>query len=375
MRRSSHSAHHDSGTITADLFTMLMMLFAVMMVVVATMLRTPIGQQLFEMTERITQLQAERDQASAEREQWRQAANEKDRLAERLAREKEEAVRQTAALQEASNHQDHQIKELRSSLARSKENASRSRQQTEHALAQARKSQSELTEATERNRELKQQVARTEAERDDLQNPVDAKPITMVIAIDTSASMAEEIARAQEDVLTLARVLPQVTSVRIGVVAYRGRPYSVFPVTKIESPRTDGGASLRRLEHYLGSLGVHSEHVDQAAAIRTALRMLDRAPQPGVASFCLIGDVGPFEVTHGLSSTAIEQQVLREVQAWCGSRELRGVCAIYTGEQNPDAAAHIAFFQRLAATADDRGSYSANPSRLLADLLLSSVAE
>jgi hypothetical protein len=209
-----------------------------------------------------------------------------------------------------------------------------------------------------------------------------AESIDLVIAVDISQTMADELAINMDTLLCIARSLPTVTTLRIGVVAFR-EDLKAFPLTQIHTVRVDGGQSLRALERYLGTLKAEDGRADVDRALRAATTMLSAADD-GVRRQCvaILGDTGPFE-TRGAEPHRIDpgepekaEELIRYVQSWAAG-DRRRVVACYSEDssalttQDRDArqkhAASRRFYSSLAGRSG--GTFTENPSRLLADLL------
>ena len=275
---------------------------------------------------------------------------------------------------------------------------------TAHADAQQELLELGKAYATETNEHVKARLdrdrARAEAVRyereasawrghaSELKRRLQAESIDLVIAVDISQTMADELAINMDTLLCIARSLPTVTTLRIGVVAFR-EDLRAFPLTQIHPASVDGGKSLRSLERFLITLKAEDGLADVDRALRAATAMLSAADD-GVRRQCvaILGDTGPFEMRgskpHRIDPGEPEaaERLIHHVRNWAAG-DRRQVVACYSEDssasttQDRDArqkhAASRRFFSSLAGRSG--GTFTENPGRLLADLLETAMKE
>lgn len=170
-------------------------------------------------------------------------------------------------------------------------------------------------------------------------------PIDLVFAIDVSASQAAWIDDLTAAIAEIAKLLPRVTTLRVGVVLYRDGKTHHFAMQEVQSADDDGGASLAALTKNLGKVKVARAPANIDQGVAEALVMLDSHAADGTRQvFALLADVGPGEMAH--HAPADRQRLCEQVNAWASAAGRdRRVVALYSGV---DASPEREFFVELA---------------------------
>ena len=262
----------------------------------------------------------------------------------------------------------------------------------QHQLAEALEELQRITDERDRAREQNQELV---TDLYSAQSSVTATGLSLVVAVDTTGSMAEPIGHLVEALRTIIVVLPRITpDFHIGIVAYRdtgdGRPLHVFPLTQILIPAKDAGHSLSDIESYLGTLEAANGLAPIGMAVDEAIGMFDMVPSDfgGYESFMLLGDVGPYEQNYDdLEYTPAERKfetpITRRIADWAGGDEKRSVITLFSG--NPENAGagsamrekleqSMRFFESIAVAANQPENYTRNPARIL-EFLLTAIVE
>jgi hypothetical protein len=188
--------------------------------------------------------------------------------------------------------------------------------------------------------------------------------LDLVVVIDTTGSMRNEIRELQAGLLGIIRVLHRLSpSVAVGIIAYRDRGHTyvtrIFPLSRIETetPRSilDFVADLRA-----EGGGDRPEAVDAALAEAVALGWRDRV----LGRIVVIGDA-PAHTPDWQRAFALAAQFHASGRDGPG----RSVGAIYTG-RDPEG---NAFFERLAQAG--AGDSRAHKGELMESILLSILAD
>ncbi|MEM1231368.1 MAG: vWA domain-containing protein [Pseudomonadota bacterium] len=221
--------------------------------------------------------------------------------------------------------------------------------------------------------------------------------VEIVIAVDKSSSMEEELNNLKSAIARLGEILPGVSkSVRIGVVAYRinerGRNATeTFPIQRIQPASEDGGQSVRKLQQYLRRQTHASGLAPTLQATRTALGMFNQSPSyRGHQVFLLLGDVGPYEESvRGVdritsAGEARAQSLINDVARWAKARKHRNLIVLFSGRDEVSRtifggarqrkhAVSMELFRKIAAAAGQPKAYTENQSSMLADFLVAAL--
>jgi cell division protein FtsB len=221
--------------------------------------------------------------------------------------------------------------------------------------------------------------------------------VEIVIAVDKSSSMEEELNNLKSAISRLGSILPGVSeTVRIGVVAYRieenGRDASErFPLQPIRKVSDDRGQSLGQLQRFLRRQTHASGLAPILQATRSGLAMFNNSPgYRGHQVFLLLGDVGPYEESiRGVDriTAAGEQRaaaLVGEIASWAKARKNRNLIVLFSGRDEVSrtrfggARQHkhrvsMGLFQDIAKAAGQPKAYTENQSSMLADFLVAAL--
>ncbi|MEM1231367.1 MAG: hypothetical protein AAGI15_12575 [Pseudomonadota bacterium] len=242
--------------------------------------------------------------------------------------------------------------------------------------------QEALAEANEQNAKLKRS-----------EQAMKQYNIELAIAVDVTGSMQLELNQLADTIGLVGKILPRIANkVRIGVVAYRKDEQNQvrtakFPMQRIYAPESDSQRSFRRLHAFVRGLRARPGSAPLEQAVDTTLKMF--APTSsfnGHQAFMLLGDVGPYEdryrdQTIDAANRRQERAMQRQLQVWAKASDHRNVLILFTGEdeitktrgaQNQKFISSRAFFEKLAAAAEQPDGYSNNYSEMI-PLLLSTA--
>ncbi|UYV12404.1 MAG: VWA domain-containing protein [Phycisphaera sp.] len=235
-------------------------------------------------------------------------------------------------------------------------------------LAKQQRDRAEQAKALARREEKRADVAEalasSESSRADrAENELATKSVDVVFLIDTSQSQAARIAQLVDRVRTLSETLGPLTTLRVGVIAYR-MDQRVFRLIQIRPTSVDQGKSLNQLAAFLGAIDTKSSATDLAAAVEAGIAMLDSSSnQLASKRLVTLTDVGPFEA--GDRSAAAASRVQAHLAEWVKSDDRNGTVHIFTGTHGRDRA----FFQGVSRQGGSRATFSENPSDMLEPLL------
>jgi Mg-chelatase subunit ChlD len=191
--------------------------------------------------------------------------------------------------------------------------------------------------------------ARSKKKIEDLEGAIKLKSIELVIAVDSSGSMGDEITRVQNTLEIMAVLLPSlVPDFQVGIVAYcrtSTAPYDEFPLASLDPLKATNDPTFQQFEKFRKNLKPKGGWAPVAEATRHALSMFSRPDPTGTGIqqiFVLIGDVGPFEPNGNeppyyyltdAERTSVETQLYREIQAWSNASDQRRVVSIFTAKE------------------------------------------
>ena len=237
-------------------------------------------------------------------------------------------------------------------------------EQKQEALAQAKKAEEQLKELTKTVMDLRGQLK--------------TRSLEIVIAVDVTGSMQEEITHLKATIDTIASAMPSITSLKIGIVAYgfvNKQPLKVFPLAQIQAQEKDGGASFETLKDFMGSLSAKGSGAPVRQATKTALSMLTSSSDGTGQIFMLLGDVGPYELLKqtGDTEASAENEMFSMVSAWHSSNEARKVISLYSAEGQHTNARNRRFFEELSVSAGKNGYFTDHAAKMLAFILKASL--
>lgn len=234
--------------------------------------------------------------------------------------------------------------------------------------AQEQKDRAERAESAARREEDRANAAEAQANAessraDRAENQLATMSVDVVFLIDSSQSQAARIAQLVDRVRMLSETLGPLTTLRVGVVAYR-LDQRVFQLIQIHPAKVDQGRSLSQLAAFLDAIDTETSATDLAAAVEAGIAMLDSSSNPLAAKrLVTLTDVGPFEA--GDRSAAAANRVQARLAGWVKRNDRNGTVHIFTGSHGRDRA----FFQGIAQLAGNRATFSENPSDMLEPLL------
>ena len=365
-RRSKGAMEDTGGNVLADLFMGFAGIVFVLFVAALAVLGVPevSHAELKVETDRAEELQAKLE---AERATW-----EADFEAERAARQAEmwKALQAANELENETRRSSRKIHDLQAALDRWKGSAAAKSDEIE---------------------EVKEEIRRLSGE-------LSAQPLDVVIVIDGTSSMQPSIERLRGSVGTLAEIAARVSPrFRLGIVVARSNT-TVFPLTQIAATeyghKSEGMQKLHTFIHdkterativdevrgeYSGpltgktvmtsKLDVRISIIDFEAGVRRGLALFPRSNARQL--LVVIGDMGPFELGDQdriePSDHASADRTYGAIKRFAGSGGR--VLALYTGDVSTDLSYRQEsrkVFQRLAASAGKRGTYSSDAAEISA---------
>lgn len=185
-------------------------------------------------------------------------------------------------------------------------------------------------------------------------------PIELVVLLDVSASMSAAIEELKLALKDLAGLLPRVTRLKIGVIAYREKIVAEFPLTEMVAADKDGGESLRQFSEFLDTLAPVNGYAAVDLAFQRGFGMLDASPDKASRQvLALLADAASGEMNH--HQPGDDGRLVNQSRTWLEQpgRDRRGV-ALYAGL--PGAPAE-AFFKELGEV--DRMTFSDRSAAML----------
>ncbi len=273
-------------------------------------------------------------------------------------------------------------------LAQESSPARKAKKQIEAINVETAEVSGKIVEAESQARNLEVQIAK-----------LARKDIEIAIAVDKTGSMEAELYNLKAAIQKLGQILPKVSeSVSLSVVSYRisesGRNETVvFPMTRIQDPKVDGGSSYRQLTKFLGSQRHVSGLAPILSATQTALSQFDSSPgYRGHQVFMLLGDVGPYEESISdadVITVAGEQRAAELVSvlgSWVKQRKDRNMIILFSGRDEVTRTGlgigearrykhkiSMDLFKQIASQAGQPKAYTENQSSMLADFLVAAL--
>lgn len=264
-------------------------------------------------------------------------------------------------------------------------------------IAKLKKQVAAVEEQIEQTEQAQERLAKDSKAREQEIAKLSERNVEIVIAVDKTSSMEEELSNLKSAIGRLGQILPGVSeTVSIGVVAYRieesGRNATArFPLQPIRTVSDDQGRSLGQLRQFLRRQTHASGLAPILQATRSALGMFNDSPgYRGHQVFLLLGDVGPYEESiRGVDqiTTAGEQRakaLVSEIAGWAKARKNRNLIVLFSGRDEVSRTIFGAARQRkhrvsmglfadIARAAGQPKAYTENQSSMLADFLVAAL--
>lgn len=216
---------------------------------------------------------------------------------------------------------------------------------------------------------------------------VKERDIEIVVIIDTSGSMSDELRELRGVLKRLAQLIPHLTkSMRLSVIDHSRRSSGnvrVLPLTPVFRADQDGGKSVARIEKHLDAMQTVSGDTYILEATEKAIAMLPNIRDNHHQVIMIIGDVGPVEKPNGNVRTDAQsriQYMSNLLTKWSLSHQGRKVILHYSGQDmsltssnRNKYAISQKMFKDIAERIGDNAIYSENPTTMFIDLLVSTI--
>lgn len=179
--------------------------------------------------------------------------------------------------------------------------------------------------------------------KDQLDAARKARSIAVMFAIDTSASMGKSVSDFTHTMGNATESFPEALwRFKVGFVPYRQGNLRTFGPVLIKRRRDDRGKSIGEALEFVESVDVVSKNANIVEAVQTAMKQLDGIADGSRQCLVIIADTSATEMPHYTSRT--NARLIAEVRRWANSSVAdRRVLALYTGADNP----HRDLFVRL----------------------------
>ncbi|OYP28478.1 hypothetical protein [Rhodopirellula sp. MGV] len=231
-----------------------------------------------------------------------------------------------------------------------------------------------LSNAEEENRGLHRTIGGLETRIKRLSG----RPLTLVVCIDISASMDDEI-RALTAAIDATSVFLPVSSTRfeLSILAFRKGTVAKLPLMEIKKGEIDGGRSREQAIDFVKSLSAESSPTEHRSVAREAYREFQRA-DPEFAKdrrelWVWIGDVFTAELDSDFESYSDAERheaksIVAAIKRWANTGGDRRVLAFFSEKSEAKTSAVTeesrAWFKALGEV-NDRSVFETEISRLL----------
>lgn len=214
--------------------------------------------------------------------------------------------------------------------------------------------------------------------------------VEIVVVLDASNSMRDEIRELRRVVGRMAQLFPYVTKeFRLGIIAHaharNASRMELFPLSTIQRSDVDGGASYQRVANWLGAIRPRGGATRVLEASELAVGMLGRPRTDNHQIVMVIGDVGPTETDRNRAPHPLSRQRISSMKQsltrFASSHQDRKVIMHFTGLDSLygfDALKHRQaqqLYRDIASSSGQSGTYSENPTSMFVDFLVASLEQ
>jgi hypothetical protein len=236
--------------------------------------------------------------------------------------------------------------------------------------------------------ELRGELEETQESLKEAQGQLDTAALEIVVAIDRSGTMGEELEDLMRFIRSVAEFMPRITpNFRIGIIAYgdedgdfsASEDLEQFPLREIKPREVDDGKSFDLVDKFISGIQPKNSLAPVAEALELALEWLQRsaAQAQGRQVLILIGDVGTMETDwNGRKDYSREEQVRAEslalkVGRWIQASPQRSVLTFFS-EHNPNDTNNAdtqEFFEKIAIKSGQPENYKESTSDMVGALI------
>lgn len=245
-----------------------------------------------------------------------------------------------------------------------------------------------IAQYKEQAAELRGELKETQESLSKAQGQLDTSALEIVVAIDRSGTMGEELKDLMRFIRSVSEFMPRITpNFRIGIIAYgdedgdfsASEDFEEFPLMEIKPKEMDDGTSFNLVDRFISGIQPKSSLAPVAEALELALEWLQRsaAEAQGRQVLMLIGDVGPMETDwSGMNDYSREEQVRAESLAlkigrWIQVSPQRSVLTFFSAHNPNDSnnADTQAFFEKIAIKSGQPENYKESTSDMVGALI------
>jgi len=228
-------------------------------------------------------------------------------------------------------------------------------------------------------------------------DPSVKQSVEMVVAIDVSGSMEQELTELKTALIELSENFPTIIKqFKVGVIAYSNRfsdppqGATIFPITLMD----DQGVQELKAWLHRPDIKTKGDFIDINKVLTYGAAMLTERPIKGLQTFVLIGDMGPYEINNGVVSpeagtpnpikniekyAIYEQKGIDTIKYFISQDNRRSFLSMFTGNAFTGRGKRRGhnesktFFCSLARAAGDHGYYTTSNNKMLWSLLKSVI--
>lgn len=242
-----------------------------------------------------------------------------------------------------------------------------------------RKSRADLAESRRKRQQSEEELKKALEKLDESMQAIQSRAVDLVVAVDVSGTMTEELSHLKEVMLTVVRTFPHaLPDLRIGIVAFPRATDAPETMHEIELRSVDPGATgsndaLDEFIRELSNLQIVGGAAFSDIAISTGLAWLRESPKAATNQqvILLLGDICPME-TEDL--TVVEpaelrrmENIYREVGGYSKQNPRFSLVCLYSPHHDyPPQILDPSrrYFQQLAAEAGGADKYTEDVSAM-----------
>nr|MBV6630370.1 VWA domain-containing protein [Oceanococcus sp. HetDA_MAG_MS8] len=271
-------------------------------------------------------------------------------------------------------------------ILQSRQQAAAARRDELQALVSGLQEQLQVTQA-----EIEaEQVSAIDAQRSINTVTIKERIVEIVVVIDASNSMRDEIRELRQVVGRMAQLFPYVTKeFRIGIIAHaharNASRMERFALSTIRRTSDDGGVSYRRVADWLSAIRPRGGASRVLEASELAVGMFGRPQANHHQIVMVIGDVGPTEMDLGGAMHPFATQRMSRMQQvltrFASSHQDRKLIMHFSGLDNLRGYDALKYrqarrlFKDIANISGQSGTYSENPTTMFVDFLVASLEQ
>lgn len=270
-----------------------------------------------------------------------------------------------------------------------------------HESSPVTKALREVAELKKQQQKISQEILANQKSAKKIEKKIQSlskKDIEILIAVDKSRSMEEELYNLKYAINQLVEILPTVAdSIKLSIVAYRisehGDDTEIFPMTEIVKKEFDNGKSINLVKNFLKS----QRHKGGSAPILEATKVglsqfSDINHFQGHQVFMLLGDVGPYEDSYAAPDNITNlgksraKELVKLLSSWTKQSKNRNLIILFSGRDEIYSRSiwqtnarkkkyqlSMQLFQEIAEKSGQKDAYTENQSNMLAHFLIAAL--